>query len=203
MLSEPQLRTMTFLFRRGAEEASAALTRWLGRSARITVEQIEQLPPQEATGVLGDSESPLCFCVMALRGHVTGQLILGFDDASGLMLADLLLNYPPGTSKEWGEVERSAALETANIVGCAYLNSLARFASGGPDASADWLPSPPRFARDFPEALMQFALMDQTIALERVFLTRTQFRIDDSPVNWSLLFVPDAASLEPLRELLG
>ena len=48
------------------------------------------------------------------------------NDASGLALADLLLGRKVGTSTGWTEYERSAALETANIVGCAYLNALFR-----------------------------------------------------------------------------
>ena len=48
-----------------------------------------------------------------------GQILLVFEDAAGLALADLLLRQPLGTSTAWGELERSAADETANIVGCA------------------------------------------------------------------------------------
>jgi chemotaxis protein CheC len=200
MLTPAELQTMTILFRRGAADASVALTRWLGHPAEISVEQIEPLPTSEATRVLGDA--PICFCSMAMRGKVTGQLILSFDDPSGLALADLLLSQPVGISRDWGEVEQSAALETANIIGCAYLNSLFRFAANDSDSSGEWIHTPPRFNRDFAESLMEFALMDQAMALELVFLTRTQFRIDGSPVNCSLLFIPDAASMESLRAML-
>jgi len=49
-----------------------ALAKWLGRSAHISVEQVEQLPLVAATTVLGDSEEPVCSCAMALKGRVTG-----------------------------------------------------------------------------------------------------------------------------------
>ena len=45
--------------------------------------------------------------------------------AAGLALADLLLGRPAGSGTAWGEVEESATLETANIVGCAYLGAIA------------------------------------------------------------------------------
>jgi len=139
---------------------------------------------------------------MRLRGRCTGQLILAFDDQSGLALADILLDRASGSSRDWGPVEESGALETANIVGCAYLNSLSRdFPDRGAD-SQELLPSPPRFTRDFAAALMQFALMDQAMSADIVFLTRTEFHVDGLPVNWSLLFVPDSASLSTLREIL-
>jgi chemotaxis protein CheC len=204
MLTESQLRMMTILFRRGAADASVALTKWLGHLAEISVEQIEELPITAASNVLGHSEAPVCFCSMAMRGRVTGQLILCCDDSSGLALADLLLGQAVGTAKEWSEVEKSAALETANIIGCAYLNSLARFGNGSSaEIRPDWVPTPPKFNRDYPEALMEFALMDQAMAFDQVFLTRTEFKIDNSPVNWSLLFIPDAISIDALQEMLS
>ena len=202
MLTEQQLADLTTLFRHGSDDASVALSRWLGRSARISVEQVEQVPLSEATAVLGDADGPMCFCAMALEGRLTGELILAFDDDSGLALADLLLERPVGSATAWGEVEQSAALETANIIGCAYLNTLARSFRESDEGSADVLPSPPRFVRDFAESLMEFALMNQAMASDVVFLTRTAFHMEETPVDCSLLFVPDAASLERLQELL-
>jgi chemotaxis protein CheC len=203
MLSASQLSALTILFRHGADDASAALSRWLGRPATIVVEQIEQLGLTEAAGLLSDPEEPVCACAMSLQGGLSGELLLVFDDPSGLALADLLLSRPVGTSKSWDELERSAALETANIVGCAYLNSLSRMFPAKAGGPIELLPSPPRFVRDFAESLMQFVLMNQAIASDAVFLTRTAFHIDDAPVEWSLLFVPDAASFSVLREMLG
>jgi chemotaxis protein CheC len=202
MLAEEQLAALTTLFRHGSDDASLALSRWLGRTSRISVEQVEQVPLGEATEVLGDADSPVCFCAMQLMGRVTGQLILVFDDASGLGLADLLLGQPLGTSAEWGELEKSAALETANIIGCTYLNSLARCFPEKDDSEQELVPTPPKFARDFAESLMQFALMNQAMASDTVFLTRTEFRIEDAPVNCNLLFIPDAQCLVSLREML-
>jgi chemotaxis protein CheC len=62
---------------------------------------------------------------MGLTGRLSGQLLLVFADTAGLALADLLLNQPIGTTTAWGALEQSAAQETTNIVGCAYLNALA------------------------------------------------------------------------------
>ena len=67
---------------------------------------------------------------MGLTGRLTGQILLVFEDRSGLALADLLLHQPVGTTTAWGELEQSAAKETTNIVGCAYLNALAAHLPG-------------------------------------------------------------------------
>jgi len=201
MLTDSQLAALTAAFRHGSDDASVALSRWLGRASQISVEQVEQIPLAEANEVLGDREAPVCACVMRLAGRITGQLLLVFDDACGLALADLLLEKPAGTSTTWGEVEQSAALETANIIGCAYLNSLARCFPEFDAESHELLPSPPRFTRDYSESLVQFALMNQAMVSDLVFLTRTEFRIEGEPVDCNLLFVPDADCFSVLCEL--
>jgi len=136
-----------------------------------------------------------------MGGRLTGQLILAFDDASGLTLADLLLDQPKGTATGWGEMETSAALETTNIVGSTYLNTLARTLPAG-SGTSELLLSPPRFSHDFAESLIEFALMAQIVASDNVLLARARFRIDDDPVAWTMLLVPDAQSMSTLCELL-
>lgn len=202
MFTPAQVTALTELFRVGATEATVALSRWLGRPASMAVERVEQLALHDATEVLGDSEAPIAACIMAMEGRITGQLILAFDDVSGLSLADLLLGNPAGTSTQWSEIERSAAQETANIVGCAYLNALSRFLHDA-TTTHEVLPTPPRFTRDFAQSILEFALMNQAAASDFVFLTETQFHIDGAPVNWNLLFIPDSQSVPALEGLLN
>ena len=165
------------------------------------METVEQLPIQEATGILGVEDEPVCFCSVEMTGRLTGELILVFDDASGLSLGDILLRKKPGTCDRWDEVTTSAALETANILACAYLNSLARFLPPVADGPAELIPSPPKFNRDFAESLVQFALMGQAMETDLVFVARTKFQVAGSPVTGTLLFVPDADSIQHLRGL--
>ena len=125
-LTQSQLDRLESAFHIGADDASVAMARWLSVPSLITIESVEQQPVSEATGLLGEGDNVVCFCVMAINGTLTGHLILSFDEASGMSLADLLLDQPAGTASEWGDVEQSAALESHNIIGCAYLNSLAK-----------------------------------------------------------------------------
>ena len=184
------------LFQRGADEAAAALSRWIGRPATIRVREVDLLPLESAGGVLGVHDEPLCCAAMEVRGALSGILLLAVDDAAGLALADLLLGRPAGSGTAWGEVEESATLETANIVGCAYLGAIAAALApdGGAQSGSTIVPSPPSFLREYAEALMEGLLVDQATLSDAVFLTRTEFAIDGSPVHCSLVFVPDAVS---------
>jgi chemotaxis protein CheC len=201
-LTGQQLRTLGRILKRGAHEASTALQKWLQRSSVLTVEAVEQLDLREATSILDANETPICFCSTEVTGRLTGALILAFEDASGLALADMLLHQPRGTASHWDDLVTSAALETTNIVGCAYLNAMGRALPAVPGESSELLPSPPRFRRDFAESLLQFALMPQAVTTNRVFLARSRFQIDEEPVRWTLLFIPDTTSVRKLARLL-
>lgn len=56
--------------------------------------------------------------------------------------------------------------------------------------------------RDYPQALLEFALMNQASHGDVVFLTETRFHIDGSPAQWNLLLIPDNPSVMRLRRWL-
>jgi chemotaxis protein CheC len=202
LLTATQLARLQSAFHAGAAEASEALAAWIGRSSVIEIDALEQIPLEQATGLLAASDEPICFCAVEIRGQLSGEMILAFDDASGFALADMLLDQSAGATQTWSELATSAALETTNILCCAYLNSLSKTFCQVV-ASCELLPSPPTFSRDFAESLLEFALMGQAMASDFVILARTRFEIDAAAVKWTLLFVPDADSMMALPQLLA
>lgn len=202
LLNADQLFALTTSFHQGSFDASIALAKWIGKPSVVEIDTLEQLPLEEATGLLAAGEEPICFCLAGITGILTGQMILTFDDASGLALADMLLDDPPGTAKKWTPMAVSAAEETTNILCCAYLNSLSRGLQQSAQSN-QLLPTPPAFSRDFAESLLEFALMGQVAASDYVILARTRFEINATPVNWTLLFIPDAESMLRLPQLLS
>lgn len=201
-LSPAQTRLLSTIFERGAEAASRALTQWLGRTVHLAVSEVDQVELAELTDLLGPADETLAVCAMGFSGGLDGQLLLVFDDRSGLSLVDILLRKPAGTASAWGDLERSAATETANIVGCAYLNALASHLPGRGD-EFPLMPGPPQFRHEFAGSLLQFALMEQMLAFERVLLIKSQFACEDGRLDWILLFVPTAESLGRLTEVLA
>jgi chemotaxis protein CheC len=206
-LTDRARRRLSSIFERGAEDASAALSKWLDQPATIRTCEVDEVDIAEAAELLGPADELVAACSMELLGRITGNLLLVFEDRSGLALADLLLRQPAGTAKGWGELEQSAANETANIVGCAYLNSLAahlpRTDGDLVDADATILPSPPSFRHEFAGSLLQFALMDQALELDRLILIKTRFEADERRLDWSLLLVPSSESLGWLASALS
>lgn len=201
VFSEAQRRMLESIFQRGAEGATQTLSQWLGRQVRLAVSAVEEVALEDATELLGPGEALVAACTMELTGALSGQLLLVFDDRAGLALADLLLRQAPGTATAWGELERSAALETMNILGCAYVNVLAAHLPA-PDG-AEIVPSPPHFRHEFAASLLEFALMDQAIESDRLLSIKALFTSEQTTLDWTLLFVPGARSLRALAALLG
>ncbi len=146
---------------------------------------------------------------MGLTGRLTGLILLVFEDRSGLALVDLLLHQPVGTTTAWGELEQSAAKETTNIVGCAYVNALAaHLPDPAPIATSDageLIPTPPTFLHEFAGSLLEFALMEQALELDQVLLIHSEFAAGRQGLNlnWTLLFIPSRDALHALAASLA
>jgi chemotaxis protein CheC len=189
-MNGPSISSQTAVFRQAAVEASAALSRWLGRPTSIVINTVSALSMPDAVGMLGAGDEPLVACAMHITGAFAGLLVLTCDDDSGLALAEMILAGTGAGGAGWGDMQQSALVETANIIGCAYLNVVAR-----PDASGQSvaiMPSPPWFVRDYAAPVMQSIIITQAASSDTVFLTHSDFSIDGSPVRCSLIFVPEA-----------
>jgi chemotaxis protein CheC len=209
ILTPSQCRLLCMIFERGAECASQALSKWLGQEVQLTVSEAEQVDLASAAEVLGPPERLVAACSMGLSGLLSGQILLVFEERVGLGLVDRLLHQPLGTATKWGELEQSALQETTNIVGCAYLNSLAAHLPGklskGDPGGGELLPTPPAFLREFAGSLIEFALMEQAIELDQVVLAQTGFAMGQPGADLcgTLLFVPDRPSLHALATALA
>ena len=182
---------------------SDAMQRWLSVQALISIDSVDQCPLEMATNVLCQTGETIGMCLMQMEGTLAGQMILAFDDTSGLSMADQLMSQPQGTATEWGEVEISSALESMNILGSAYLNGMAQSLSQEQKRNINLIPSPPLFFRDFAESLLQSAFMDQAIIGSHVLFARARFEMQGQPLNWTFLLIPDPLSLATLSQLLS
>jgi chemotaxis protein CheC len=218
-LTTAQLNLLRMVFERGTEAASQALSKWLGHHICLTMSVVNEIELAQAEMLLGPPESLVAACSMGLTGWLTGLILLVFKDSSGLALSDLLLAQAVGTAKEWGELEESAAKETTNIVGCAYVNALASHLPRPPVAAntadreveksgsrtdGDLVPTPPTFVHEFAGSLLEFAFMEQAMELDQVLVIRSELRAAGTGLNldWTLLYIPSSASRHALLESL-
>ncbi len=178
----------------GSYNASRSLSKWFQRGVRLTSEGFQSTPISEIASVLGDPGQPIAAIRMPLAGDIDGAILLVFPEDVGLALVDMLLQQPEGTSTSFGDLEQSSLQETGNIVGTAYANSFAK-----------WLrlsiePRAPEFAHDMACAIIQPLLMEMVAERDEVFLAMTDFQLDSRKLEWAMLIMPTAESMNTMEK---
>jgi chemotaxis protein CheC len=172
------------LFASATHDASAAMCRWTNGVISVTLDEVREVQLEEAATELALADEMLTMVVMTLDGELGGSLIMIFDDVNGRQLAASLLDRDVGTEPEWSELEKSALMETGNILGCAYVNALTRL------IDRDLRPSAPYFVQDFGASVLQQALTSQAAASDSLLLCEIGFQRKGGTLDWRVVFVP-------------
>lgn len=184
------------LFASATHDASAAMCRWTDGIITVTLDEVRQVTLEEAVAALGLGDDPLTIVVMTLDGELGGSIVLMFSELQGRMLAASLLGREADAESEWSELEKSALMETGNILGCAYVNALTRL------VGTDLRPSPPYFIQDFAASVLQQALMTQAVCGDSLLLCDIAFHRRGGKLDWRMVFVPAPGLQESLLHSL-
>lgn len=181
------------IFAPAIQAASRATSAWTQGRVTLSLDEVRELPLTEASTALADGESTQTVVTVGIDGEFGGRILVVIDDEGAAQLAALLLNRTVRPYDRWSELETSALLETANILGSAYLSALTAV------AGVRLLPTPPTLMRDYLSSIVQQAVLSQAFEADEVLLTRTVLRRCDRRVDWNLLFVPSPELLTQLR----
>jgi chemotaxis protein CheC len=184
------------LFASATHNASAAMCRWTDGIITVTLDEVRQVPLEEAGQQLAVGDEMLTMVVITLDGELGGSLILMFDELDGRRLAASLLGCEVGTQPQWSELEKSALMETGNILGCAYVNALTRL------IGSDLIPSAPYFIQDYGASVVEQAVMTQALTSDRLLLCQIGFCRNDQQLDWHVVFVPTQGMQEAMQRSL-
>ncbi len=190
------LAALQELFASATHDASAAMCRWTDGVITVALDAVRQVALGDVAVELAVGDEPLTMVVMTLDAERGGSIILMFDDLNGRQLAASLLGRGPGTEPEWSELEKSALMETGNILGCAYVNALTRL------VGMDLRPSAPYFIQDFGASVLEQALVTQAAAGDSVLLCDIGFHCQEGKLDWRVVFVPTPGLQELLERSL-
>jgi len=179
------------------EAASRAMSTWTQGRVTLSLDDIRELPLVEIGEAIQGGQEIATVVALDVRGDVGGQFLLTVDDDGAAELAGLLLNRAPRPFAEWGELERSALMETGNILGSAYLSAMTSI------TGLSLFPSPPQMLRDYLIGILEQAVMAQAIESDYVLLARTCFRHLNRGVDWNMIFVPSPDLMEVLRNSIA
>jgi chemotaxis protein CheC len=179
------------------EAASRAMSTWTQGRVSLSLDEVREIPLVELGDAIQNGQEIATVVALDVRGEVGGQFLLTVDDEGAAKLAGLLLNRAPRAVADWSELERSALMETGNILGSAYLSALSEI------TGLSLFPSPPQMLRDYLVGILQQAVMAQAIESDNVLLARTCFRHRNEGVDWNMIFVPSPELMDLLRNTVG
>ena len=167
----------------GAFNASRAVSKWLKRGVKISTDGFTRVPLGEVANRF-DELTLIVGLHMPLGKQLYGHALLAIPLDHALRLVDLLLDQPPGTTTELGEMERSALEETGNIIAGSFMNSW-----------STWLDMPiepgvPQLVVDYPSAVLDVVLAEQAAVSDDVFMAQTDFVVDGQWLEWMFLLLP-------------
>lgn len=190
-----KLAVLGQLLASATHDASAAMRRWTDGLITLTLDEVRQVSLEEACVEFSLGEEMLTMVVLGLEGDLGGAMIIAFDDLNGRRLAASLLGRTFDPLSPWSELEKSALMETGNILGCAYLSAITRL------IGRQLVPTPPQFLRDWGDSVLQQALLIQAAA-DEVMVFRTAFHRQREELQWRVLFVPTPALREAMETSL-
>ncbi len=152
--------------------------------------------------VLGD--------IMGKRKSVSaGRLLLAWtpEAAAGLISVALMQSEVSPEPETWSETERSTLAETANVVGCAFLNTVAESIEHGVHGGLSLIPTPPFVEQQFAGSLMESAVIEiearESAEMgDRIWSASSSFQVVGRSIATRLVMVWQPSVWRRLSELV-
>jgi|GEM_PF-765955 len=177
-----------------AYNASRALSKWFRKGVRLTSDGFESLPLDKVVTAACQPEDAVVAAHMPLEGDLDGNVLLVFKEATAFKIIDMMMGAAEGTTQQVGEMEASCIQETGNIVATAFTNSLASW------LNAETIPAAPTVVHDMACSVIEPLLINQAATGDHALVSRTEFEMDGQQLDWFLLLLPSAKSLDQMQD---
>ncbi|MDY6875014.1 MAG: chemotaxis protein CheC [Chloroflexota bacterium] len=176
---------LSVLVRAAVQNAARGLTDMIGRPIRTGTSQARVVHFDDMTVQVGDPESAMVGIYLLMEGNLSGQTILILSLASALNLADFVMDTPPGTATNLGDMERSALAEVGNLTVSYFLNAMATL-TGKP-----LRPSPPAVMVDMLGAILNVVATRVGETSDDLLIIETVLQDPDGLMQARLWVLPD------------
>lgn len=186
-LSRSEMARLHDMVTLAVRNVSRGMTEMFGASVSVEAAHVRMAPLAEASNIAGNPEAEVVGLYLAGEGRIRAHLLLMLPLATALSLCDVLLEEPPGTTAELGEMEVSALGEVGNIVGSYFLNSLSEQSGLRMDIT------PPGVLRDMAGAAVNVALFEVAMHTDEAVVIDADFQYQERHLPaWFLAFAEPA-----------
>jgi chemotaxis protein CheC len=172
----------------GVKNAGKSLEMMVPSSISMEILWAGSMPTARLSEISGNPEALVLGAYVMVTGDAPGHALLIFSRESALLLTDLVMGQPTGTTNEVGEMEESLIKEIANILTSSYLTAI------GDYWHITLLPEPPLLAQDMTAALIDNVLLNSGSFEEETVSIVTRFRTESGVMDGLFLYIPEIIS---------
>ncbi|PWI58205.1 chemotaxis protein CheC [Sulfoacidibacillus thermotolerans] len=180
----------------GAGHAATALSELLHTPIAMRVPQVELIPQDEISSVLGGPESLVACVFLQVMGDVEGTMFFVQSMASAKQLISSIWDGE-GQGDGISEIGWSALGEVGNILAANYLSALMDF------THLRMLPSVPLVAVDMAQAILSIAFQDERTEGRYALVIHTAVHHRDEQEDAHFFLFPTPSAQDVLLRALG
>ncbi len=196
-LDEAQKDALKEVANIGASHAATALSKMINKDIDIDVPKIEITPLSETINCVKDEKIGVGI-YLQITDTLPSYVLLIMPKESAFALAGLLTGENDETKNILSEMDQSALKEVANIIMCAFFDSITAL------IDVPLVPSPPALAYDEPVAVMDYVLIQIGEVADTAVVFNANLEVEKTQkININMLLLPEPKSVKVLLEKLG
>jgi len=202
VIDDKKLEYIRFIAQVSAENASMVITKWLKNDITLKVINVNLTTLEEIGRNMKLDEDIVFAAATSLIGEIQGHFLFVFKLEDAFKMADMVLRRPIGTTCEPDEVVQSVVLETCNIVGSSFSNSLVNL------LNIKLLPSAPVVCCDLGGAVLSNVFAEYAIYGDELFFIdteylHTEYLHDEHKISGYFFILPTPDSLPVLLKSMS
>lgn len=196
-IDEKKLDYIRIISQLSAENASIVISKWLKKDITLNVLNVNMTTIEEVSCSMKLDEEIVFAAATGLVGDIRGHFLFIFKLEDAFKMVDMVLKRPVGTTCEADEVVQSVVLETCNIVGSSFSNSLVNL------LRIKLLPSAPVVCCDIGGAVMANVFAEYAAYGDRLFFIDTEYLQADNKISGYFFILPTPDSLPVMLAAAG
>ncbi len=193
-ISKEHMKILDILIKKGMDDASRRFSKTIKRDALIKLVKTELVDISNITEKMNNDLREMVASMLRLEGSFSGKLLFMIPLEGALVLQDLYMGQPEGTSKEFDEFTEGTVQEIGNILASSIGNSFAA------DLGSKLLPTPPQVLCDFAGTIFTSLIFEDGIDNDKILLTETRFRLHDTEIDCYFFFTSGLRFIKGIAE---
>lgn len=192
--SKKHINMLNILIEMGIDRASRLLSKTLRTPAIIKIVNTSVLDVCKITERLNEDEREMVASLMIIHEGGDGKILFMVTKKDALILKDLYLEDPVGSSKNYDIYVESTIQEIGNVLSGAICNSLST------DFGISILPTPPLVTCDYAGTIFATMIIDEALEDDELLLIDTRFAVLHYNFDCYFYMLPGTKILKYLDE---